>query len=174
VIGIEPIKKLADAGTKNSLKIISCMFDETIYEKLSGEKFDIITFRESIYYMFDVKKTLNIVKKLLKREGLLYIKSHTAESPFYWFNEYNVRYGIGAQGLPRRESLKKILEIEGFKVLGVKKILRHNFFTHVPSMQKIAHYPLLKQAGYFFGYLLALAGREDRFLMIAGYGGNHK
>lgn len=173
--GVEPLQKPAEFARSKSLKAVNCVFDENIYEHFGGGQFDLITFRESIYYLPDLKETFKIIKTLLKRRGCVYIKCHGVDSPYYWFNNYHRRYGLHVSGMPTRKSMRKILENEGFQILDVRKWPQNNLSFHINNKilanmrnKRIIGF-LLSYLGHISGRLLNLLGREDRFLVLARY-----
>lgn len=153
-IGVEPMKNSVDVARENFVDIVNSFFDKAIYSYFDKKEFDVICFRESIYYQQDLKETFSIIKTLLKRRGLLYIKSHSVNSPYYWFNNHYERYGWSVSGMPDRFSMANLIKREGFRILRVAKWPKNNAICGGIT-------------GDIVGHLLNIIGKEDRFLILA-------
>jgi len=116
--GIEPLKKLVQLGREHGLDIHIGRFEpDGMAPALTRKVFDLICFRESIYYMPDLKETFALLHKMLRRGGGLYIKCHVATSIYYWKNKnYLSRYGLRVSGMPTLNALVGILKKEGYKI----------------------------------------------------------
>lgn len=80
-------------------------------------EYDFISFRESFYYMNDVETTFwTLVKRLLKPNGLLYIKTHVRSSYWHLIHTRQTRKRrIGnVTFLPSARELSEMLRDEGF------------------------------------------------------------
>jgi SAM-dependent methyltransferase len=81
------------------------------------KEYDFISFRESFYYMNDVETTFwTLVKRLLKPDGFLYIKTHVRSS--YWHMTHTRQSRKRRLGsitlLPTARELSEMLRNEGF------------------------------------------------------------
>ena len=112
------MEKLVQLGRKYGLDIHAGRFEpEGMPPALAGRVFNLICFRESIYYMPDLRETFALLRRMLKRGGGIYIKSHVATSIYYWkHGNYLARYGPTVSGMPTLKALKKILKQEGYKI----------------------------------------------------------
>jgi SAM-dependent methyltransferase len=117
--GLEPMAPLADWARRKGIAVHAGVFDaEGLPQALRGGKFDLVSFRESIYYMPDLAAAFELARSLLQREGKLYIKSHVADSVYYRrCRDYTRRYGPAAQGLPTAAGLARLVEREGLRVV---------------------------------------------------------
>jgi SAM-dependent methyltransferase len=117
--GLEPHGRLVGLGQKYGLDLHKGRFEKNgIPSELEGRRFDLLTFRNSLYYMFDTRGSFILANGLLNRGGSLYIKDHVATSVYYKLNrgDYAKRYGIIAACMPTKESLSYILNKEGYRV----------------------------------------------------------
>jgi SAM-dependent methyltransferase len=84
---------------------------------LAGQTFDLVCFLESIYYLADLREAFDLLRRVLRPGGGLYIKAHVPTSIFYWKNKnYFSRYGHSASGIPTLKAMTKILLREGYQI----------------------------------------------------------
>jgi cyclopropane fatty-acyl-phospholipid synthase-like methyltransferase len=115
--GLEP-SPAADQAAAQARPVRRGAFDRLhLPRDILTRKYDLITFRESLYYIPDLSDTFRLLKDMLKERGNVYIKCHTAESAYYArCNNYTSRYGRTVQGMPTLRALRTILKKEGFVI----------------------------------------------------------
>ncbi|MCE5181764.1 MAG: methyltransferase domain-containing protein [Anaerolineaceae bacterium] len=123
IMGIDKFRPYAAYGEKHALPIHHTSIEELL-EEGSANSVDLISIREAIYYVDDLKLFFENVKKLLKPGGHLYIKTGVADSFYYRFmrGDAHKRVGEFATLMLDPQVLKGILVKEGFSVVAVRKI----------------------------------------------------
>ena len=115
--GLEPLAGLVHFGQHAGLDIHRGYFDLDGLAGLENERFDLITMRESIYYLADLRQSLVLIKKLLHPQGWLYIKAHQPQSCWYWrYPDRLRRFGRYVQGMLPPTALRNILQHENFDI----------------------------------------------------------
>lgn len=109
VVGIEPVEGRAIVGQAKGLDIRTCKFE--YFD--SDETFDLICFRESIYYM-SLEKVFSLLDRVLRPGGSLYIKSHSANSIYYWRIRAPGRWGSTVEFKPTLAWLVTQLKQQGY------------------------------------------------------------
>ena len=119
--GLEPQQRLVLVGREHGLSLHKGRFEANeMPEELRGRTFDLICFRESIYYMPDLQEAFGLLRAYLKPGGRIYVKSHVGTSAYYKLNrDFAKRYSICVAAIPTRVALSRILEREGYHVRGV-------------------------------------------------------
>ncbi len=119
VTGLEPMGKLSELGNRAGLDIHVGRFENgSMPPDLAGRVFDLICFRESIYYLTDLRETFDLLRRVLRPGGGLYIKCHVPTSIFYWKNkDYSTRYGPSVSGMPTLKAMIRILVSEGYEII---------------------------------------------------------
>ncbi len=84
-------------------------------------KFDIVTFRESIYYI-DPKEVMEAVNRILLVGGGLYIKAHVETSLYYWRHTrpgdlFLKRFKEGVKWFPNLQNVTSIVTAYGYEIL---------------------------------------------------------
>ena len=83
----------------------------TDLNKIKNIKFDLITFSDSIYYLPNVGKILDNVRKLLKPDGFLYIQNtDLTKNPYYLLNSDQYFFAFDSV-------IKNLLNLKKFKLL---------------------------------------------------------
>jgi SAM-dependent methyltransferase len=117
--GLEPHGRLVELGRQHGLDLHRGRFEKGgIPSELLGRRFDLLTFRASLCYIFDIKEAFKLANEMLNAGGTVYIKDHVATSIYYKLNhgDYAKRYGTMVAGMPTKESLSYILHKEGYRV----------------------------------------------------------
>lgn len=125
IMGIDKFRPYAAYGAKHALPIHHTSIEELLAEGGGfANSVDLISIRETIYYVDDLKSFFENIKKALKPEGYLYIKTHVADSFYYRFmkNDGHKRVGEFATLMVETQVLKNILAKEGFSVVAVRKM----------------------------------------------------
>lgn len=118
VYGLEIEKKAADYGRKKlNLNIINKDF-----EKYKNGQFDVITFIDVLEHLPDLRKVLLKVKKMLNKNGILFIQCPNIESFVFRLTREKWNWLLPGNHLYQfsTKSLKKILQENGFNVLSAK------------------------------------------------------
>jgi len=117
-IGLDPMEKLVESGKSKGLDIHVARFEpDGVPAAVADGTFDIICFRESIYYLPDLRETFDLLRQLLRPGGGLYITSHVLTSIYYWKNrDYLSRYGLNVSGMPAGKAIPNILIKEGYEI----------------------------------------------------------
>ena len=121
--GIEPFARSAAIGRQYDLDIRYGKFDAaTMNTQFGGEKFHLISSVESLYYL-NIRETIDLVRCRLAPDGVFYIKSHLAESPYFWRGAKIVD-GMGewVQCFYTSSTLINILRRERFNVFAVQYV----------------------------------------------------
>ena len=119
--GLDPDQTSVSRACGAGLKAYAGTFDRAGLpaDVASARPYDLIGFRESIYYMNDLKETFTLVRELLKPGGWLYIKCALCDSSYYdAHTDLTTRYGGAVQAMPTLASLEKVLAREGFRIAG--------------------------------------------------------
>ena len=118
-IGLEPSAPRAAIGRAHGLDVRNGRFSREMFDReFAGERFDLISFRECLYYMDDYTETLSLCKQRLTPRGFLYIRVHVAESPHYWRGiPLTTRIGPAATVFFTRSTLIGMLNRNGFSVV---------------------------------------------------------
>jgi SAM-dependent methyltransferase len=83
--GIEPDRRRAEIARRFGLDVRAGRFGSTVIAAEFGpERFDLVSMRECVYYFDDFDDALSTVRRALTGRGVLYIKAHVADSPYYW------------------------------------------------------------------------------------------
>lgn len=124
IMGIDKFRPYATYGAKHALPIHHASIEDLLAEGGIANSVDLISIRETIYYVDDLKLFLDNIKKTLKPGGYLYIKTHVADSFYYRFmkNDGYKRVGKFATLMVKTQVLKNILAKEGFSIVAVRKI----------------------------------------------------
>jgi len=164
--GLEPLERLVQLGRKHGLDIYVGRFEhDGIPPALAGRVFDLVCFRESIYYMADLRETFTLLRKMLRRGGGLYIKTHVATSIFYLKNKnYLARYGPTVSGMPTLKALRGILKREGH-VIQKAGYFRFNVL-HTLGWPYAQSFPG-KLAGTALSPIVRTLGKADRLFIFA-------
>lgn len=121
--GIEPFEPRAQAGKSAGLSIVQGRFDSETMEKFENTKFDLICFRECIYYMDDLAETMKICSERLTANGRIYIKSALAESPYFWRGgTITGRISEACTALYTQKFLEKYLLDLGYRIISKQKV----------------------------------------------------
>ncbi|MFC2006409.1 class I SAM-dependent methyltransferase [Chloroflexota bacterium] len=134
--GVEPCEKFSQFGNQHGLDIKHGRFEaEGMPSGLEESSFDLICFRESIYYMPDLHETFDILNTYLRPGGGIYIKCHVATSWYYSLNnDYSSRYSYSVAGMPTRKALTHMLTHEGYRIRKIGySFLSVNFYAQVYS-----------------------------------------
>lgn len=123
VLGVELQNSSAIAGKNCGLDIIT---GEVTDAGFQTDFFDIVVMSEVLEHMLYPKKCLEETRRILKKDGYLYIvvpnvESYQAKNNPLWWSEYHLNhFSLG--------SLSKLIEVGGF--VPVKEIIN----LHVPSI----------------------------------------
>ena len=130
-IGLEPLEKLAQCGKSAGLDIHVGRFEsDGMPPALMGTVFDIVCFRESVYYLPDLRQAFNLLRRILRPGGGLYLHCHVPTSIYYWKNRnYLSRYGPNVSGMPTVKALTNILIKEGYEILKAGYLRRNVLHT---------------------------------------------
>lgn len=163
--GIEPSERLVEVGRARGIDGLHAgRFDaKGIPPALRDRTFDLISFRESLYYMSDLGACFELVRKLLNPHGKLYIKSHVADSAYYGeCRDYTSRYGSHVQAMPTLRAMEFVLNREGFRL----RHWRNLEFTYLNDLGSSVPARAIRKAG---ARLLARArsAQADRIAVVA-------
>lgn len=165
--GIEPNEKLVTIGKDYGVDLRVGRFEAGgMPSDLKEHSFDLICFRESIYYMINLRETFDLIATYLRPDGLLYIKCHTPTSMYYFKNkDYSSRYGAYVAGMPTKKSLAYIFNHEGYAIIKIGYLPENVFHTlHWLSFEK---YFIGKIAGIFLSLFIHAIARGDRIVVYA-------
>ncbi|NVJ91165.1 MAG: class I SAM-dependent methyltransferase [Methylocystaceae bacterium] len=111
---------------------------KNLSKEFSDESFELISFRECLYYVDSLKETLDLTHRRLTDTGILYIKGNLLDSPYYWSqNNLRVRYGAMATYMFTYPTLKKILKKHGFEIIHhIKSPLSFEHFCEALNLPK--------------------------------------
>lgn len=114
--GIDPVQAPVDFGRRRGLDLHSGPFETgSLPPSVAERRFDLICFRESIYYMSDLKETFLLTHKLLRPGGKIFVLIHGIDSPRFWGGRQDISsYGRFSTFLPTAKVLWPIFEREGF------------------------------------------------------------
>lgn len=85
--------------------------------------FDLVSFRESLYYMDNHDEAFDAAKALLAPKGAVYIKSHVPESPYYWRGIPKLqRVGPSCTWFLTQKETVTLLNRHGFKIVGTRRM----------------------------------------------------
>lgn len=167
-VGIDKNEQCVDYGQKAGCKIYLARFPD-IPDGLSKMSFDLVTFRESIYYL-PMPEVFGYLRKALRPNGGIYIKSHLETSIYHsrftqrGFRDRNVylRKRFHDAWLPTLDNLTEHLEANGYQVLCKGYFLENIAETlHLPMSSTIGK---CSMAG---SLLINLLGRGDDCFIYA-------
>lgn len=117
-IGLEPVKKLVELGRRAGLNIQEGRFEpDGMPSALVDGTFDTICLRECIYYLPDLREVFDLLRRVLRPGGGLYITCHVPTSIYYWKNgNYFSRYKENVSGMPTLKAITNILIKEGYEI----------------------------------------------------------
>ena len=119
VIGLEPLAKLAAYARSYGLDVRTARFEpDALPADLSKMRFDVICFRESFYYFFDLEETFQLLRILLAPGGHVYVKATQGQSLYFrlWRHNYLSRYNPSVSGIPTPTALRRLFTEEGFRI----------------------------------------------------------
>jgi len=121
--GLEAFARSVAIGRRYGLDVREGRFDtRTVDEQFGKEQFDIISIRETLYYLH-VGEALELVRSRLTRDGALYIKTHVADSPYYWRGARKLeRMGSWVRCFYTTRTLMGVLQRERFDVVAVRRV----------------------------------------------------
>lgn len=165
--GIEPMEKLVKHGKEHGLDLLAGRFEAGgMPSGLEEHSLALICFRESIYYMPDLRETFDLIKTYLRDDGGLYIKCHTPHSLYYSRNkDYSSRYGCSVNGMPTKKALTYMLNHEGYRI--------HEIGYYPESVFRTLHWTSLegriiaKITNRFLSPFVHAVGRGDRVVVYA-------
>jgi 2-polyprenyl-3-methyl-5-hydroxy-6-metoxy-1,4-benzoquinol methylase len=121
--GIEPFAPRAHAARSVGLSVIEGRFDEQTMAKFGDVRFDLICFRESIYYVDDLHQMMALCAKYLRARGMLYIKTLVADSTYFRLvGTISKRAGDACTIMFTRAALTKFLKDFGYRILAQDQI----------------------------------------------------
>lgn len=117
-VGIDPYPGFVELAKKYGVDVRLGAFElSTLDAELLTRRFDIICFRGSLCYIFDLDNCFRLVERLLKPNGWLYVYMHVLDSAYYLRNrDILSRYGPFASFVPTRTGLRRLLESRDFSV----------------------------------------------------------
>lgn len=173
VVGIDISNKAIQIAKENSklfgLENRTDFF--TSIEKLEAKKFDLIICIEVLEHISDDRKTLNLLAKYLKNDGILILSSPSGNAPLY-------KLGLARKfdkevGHLRRYTVNdlqnKITEA-GFEVIKTVKtegIIRNSLYV-IPFLGRLVRFirgPLVEIATYLDNLTIPIFGESDIFII---------
>lgn len=162
--GLEPDPELCALASGRGLHMLPGYFSRAgLPPELAAKRYDLVSFRESIYYMSDLKETFALLRELLLPGGRLYLKCALADSPFFdSCRDYSARYGRFAQFMPNLDALKSLLAREGFSVADWR-------YMEWPALDALGGSPPARAVRRLAARLLAKSPvpRADRCAVVA-------
>ncbi|MGP0091105.1 MAG: methyltransferase domain-containing protein [Xanthobacteraceae bacterium] len=119
--GLEAFAPSAVIGRSHGLDVLDGRFDkDTLCRHFGDERFGLISFREALYYL-DLGEALGLIRERLVPNGALYIKTHVAESPYYWRGMKMIdRLGNWVSSFYSTQTLTHILRQEQFNIVAIR------------------------------------------------------
>lgn len=117
-VGLEPIGRLAEYARSHGLDVRTARFTpDSIPSDLLQEPFDLICFRESGYYLSDLREVFDLLRRILAPGGHIYIKATQGQSIYFRFwPDYLARYNRAVQWIPTPGVLRYIFGQEGYRI----------------------------------------------------------
>lgn len=168
-VGLEPDLGLVAHAQAYGAPMTSGRFEKGgIPEFLASRQFDLICFRECLYYFPDLADSFDLVRSLLRPGGAIYIKAHQARSYYYGLSgtDYTSRYGVYVEGMPTQDSLSYILSREGFRTIRAGRHPDTNFFCTI-GWSHFGESLAGRIANRFVGSVIGATGRSDRIFALA-------
>ncbi len=164
VTGLEPLQRLVDFSRAKGLNIQRGTFTlERGKELFKKNSFDVIIFMDVFYYFPDIDDAFNAIEYLLKKDGLVYIRTHSIKSCYYNHKRhYLSRFGEYAQCLTDFKTMVRILEKRGFEVL--RNYKHGGNFDIINNPEFKIFNSILRR---ILNFVFKIFGREDRYSLIA-------
>jgi SAM-dependent methyltransferase len=118
--GLEPQSEAVGIAKRLNLNVYQGYFPNAIPPELLGQRYDLITMNEVVYYFEDITASLKKTYELLLENGILILKIHHGESHYY-DNDISLfsRYGDQVQSIPTVPSINHWLKSCGFELLEI-------------------------------------------------------
>jgi len=168
--GLEPQQEAVKHARQYGINIYQGSFPDDMPNELIHIPFDLISLMECIYYLGDLKHSLQIINKMLSEDGCILIKCHQGYSRYYDDNSYFSRYGDHVQGIPSFSSLRKCLKKTGFKIVKVMGQCPADLW---PPLLRLPSAPLLRGVIarlyplFMLNWTLLGILRPDRLIILA-------
>lgn len=164
--GIEPYRGYVEAAILNGLPVHNATFDESnLKEIVAPQSLDLLTLRESIYYMHDLEEFFRLARQVLKPQGHIYIKMHVANSIYYdiGHKDCTARMGEFISFIATSRVLRTLLEREGFQIVSQRRIHMDVLSAMLPGVPTLA----ARITAKLTAPILSLLGKEDRIMLLA-------
>lgn len=118
-VGLEPLPRLVAHARSFDLEVHAGRFEsQAIPDEVRRQRFALICFRESLYYLPDLKDAFALVHSLLAPGGYIYVKATQGQSLFFrlWPHRYLSRYNPSVSGIPTPGAVRHMLRREGFRL----------------------------------------------------------
>jgi SAM-dependent methyltransferase len=168
--GLEPQIEAVKYARKHGLNVYPGSFPDNIPAELNQKRFVLISLMECIYYLEDLKHSLQIINQMLTDDGCVLIKCHQGYSKYYNDNSYFSRYGDYVQGIPSLSSLDYCLKKTGFEIV---KIMGEYSPDLLPHFLRFPSVPLLwivvtkLYQLFMLNWTLLGIHRADRLIILA-------
>lgn len=168
--GLEPQLEAVNHARKYGINVYAGSFPDAIPDELNRNKYALISLMECIYYLADLRLSLQSINQMLIDNGCLLIKCHQGYSRYYEKNSFFSRYGDYVQGIPSLASLHHCLGKTGFKIV---KILGECSPDLLPFPLSLPSVPFLRSTVARFYQLLMLnwtlmgIQKADRLIILA-------
>lgn len=168
--GLEPQLEAVKYARKCGINVYPGSFPDEIPAELNQKCFVLITLMECVYYLGDLKHSLQIINQMLTDDGCVLIKCHQGYSRWYDDNSYFSRYGDSVQGIPSLASLKHCLRKTGFEIV---KIMGEDSSDLLPRPLRWPSVPLLQRVITklyqlcMLNWTLMGIKRADRLIILA-------
>lgn len=163
--GIEPYRGYVEVAILNGLPVHNAAFDESSLKGIvAPQSLDLLTLRESIYYMHDLKEFFRLARQVLKPRGYIYIKMHVANSIYYDIGrkDCTARMGEFISFIATSQVLRTLLEREGFQIVSQRRIHLDVLSAIRPGTPSL----VARVAAKLAAPILSLLGKEDRIMLL--------
>ena len=122
-MGIDPNPERVAAARQAGENVRLGKFTRETASQFAVHSFDLISFRESFYYIDDQEWALETARWLLAPGGAVYIKSHVPNSPYYWGGIDKMRrVGPACTRFLTKRQMVDLLKAHDFRITGTDRI----------------------------------------------------
>lgn len=146
IVGVDlSPERLERLKAKNIPRLETVLSDACEVKQLEDTSFDCVFNTQVIEHVPDDKKLLKEIRRLLKKDGVLYISSVVKKKYGWYVHRCNGKWVLDPTHLreyPSQEEFVSLIESAGFKPIELQMVLYH--FTPVEFLIRRIYFPIFK------------------------------